>query len=57
LPALLKPGGLAAVEIGYDQGDSALALLGRDGLSARVARDLAGRPRAILLTHFRNISL
>ena len=50
LPRLLNPGGLAAVEIGFDQADSAAALLSRDGLSARVARDLAGRPRAILLT-------
>jgi len=27
-----------------------MALLARDGLQARVAEDLAGRPRAVLLT-------
>lgn len=50
LPRLLAGGGLAAVEIGFDQAASAHALLARDGLSARLARDLAGRPRALLLT-------
>ena len=49
-PRLLKPAGLAAVEIGFDQAGSAAALLSRDGLAARVARDLAGRARAVLLT-------
>jgi release factor glutamine methyltransferase len=50
LPRLLNKGGLAAVEIGHDQAEMATALLARDGLGARVADDLAGRPRAILLT-------
>ncbi|MFL6759892.1 peptide chain release factor N(5)-glutamine methyltransferase [Sphingomonas sp.] len=50
LPALLKAGGLAAVEIGQDQAGSVTALLARDGLEARVADDFAGRPRAVLLT-------
>ena len=50
LPPLLEPGGLAAVEIGYDQAGSAAALLATGKLSASLARDLAGRPRAILLT-------
>ncbi|HZB70180.1 MAG TPA: peptide chain release factor N(5)-glutamine methyltransferase [Sphingomicrobium sp.] len=49
-PRLLAEGGLAAVEIGFDQAVSAASLLARDGLSARLARDLAGRPRALLLT-------
>ena len=49
-PQLLAEGGLAAVEIGFDQAVSAASLLARDGLSARLARDLAGRPRALLLT-------
>ena len=49
-PRLLAPGGLAAVEIGYDQAGSAAALLACRGLSASLARDLAGRPRALLLT-------
>lgn len=50
LPDLLSPGGLAAVEIGHDQSEAVTALLDRDGLRARVANDLAGRPRAILQT-------
>ena len=49
-PRLLNPAGLAAVEIGFDQAQSAAALLSRDGLRSRLARDLAGRSRAILLT-------
>jgi release factor glutamine methyltransferase len=50
LPRLLNPGGLAAIEIAPDQGEAVTALLARDGLEARQANDLAGRPRAILLT-------
>jgi release factor glutamine methyltransferase len=50
LPQLLNSGGLAAIEIGPDQADAVTALLARDGLQARVATDLAERPRAILLT-------
>ncbi|WP_310468381.1 peptide chain release factor N(5)-glutamine methyltransferase [Sphingomonas sp.] len=50
LPSLLAPNGLAAVEIGADQADGATALLCRDGLACRLANDLAGRPRALLLT-------
>ena len=50
LPRLLNKEGLAAVEIGHDQGESVPALLARDGLRARVANDLEDRPRAVLLT-------
>ncbi len=50
LPRLLNPGGLAAVEIGHDQAEAVIELLARDGLEARVANDLGGRPRAVLLT-------
>jgi release factor glutamine methyltransferase len=50
LAGLLEKGGLAAVEIGFDQADSVTPLLVRDGLQARVAQDFAGRPRALLLT-------
>jgi len=50
LPRLLRKGGLAAVEIGPDQAEAVTALLARDGLSARVAQDLANRDRAVLLT-------
>ena len=50
LPRLLESGGLAAIEIGLDQSEAVTGLLARDGLQARVAADLAGRPRALLLT-------
>ncbi|HEY6047966.1 MAG TPA: peptide chain release factor N(5)-glutamine methyltransferase [Sphingomicrobium sp.] len=50
LPRLLNPGGLAAIEIGFDQAEAVTPLLERNGLRARVANDLAGRPRAVLLT-------
>ena len=50
LPHLLGPGGLAAVEIGEGQAEAATALLARDGLEASLAHDLAGRPRAVLLS-------
>jgi release factor glutamine methyltransferase len=50
LPQLLNSGGIAAIEIGPDQADAVTTLLARDGLQARVATDLAERPRAILLT-------
>ena len=50
LPALLNKGGLAAVEIGYDQVEEVTELLSRERLNAAVAADLAGRPRAVLLT-------
>jgi release factor glutamine methyltransferase len=50
LPRVLAPGGLAAVEIGFDQADSAAEILCRDGLATRLAKDLGGRPRAILLS-------
>jgi len=52
LPRLLNPGGLAAVEIGHDQAATVPPLLARDGLIAKVANDLAGRPRAVLLTRY-----
>jgi len=50
LPQLLNPGGIAAIEIGFDQAEVVTRLLTRDGLESRVANDLAGRPRAVLLT-------
>ena len=50
LPRLLEPDGLAAIEIGFDQAEAVTKLLARDGLQARIAADLAGRPRALLLT-------
>ena len=50
LPRLLSKGGLAAVEIGPDQAGAVTKMLARGGLSARVAADLGGRDRAVLLT-------
>jgi release factor glutamine methyltransferase len=50
LPRLLAQGGLAAIEIGSDQAEAVTALLARDGLQPRIAQDLAGRDRALLLT-------
>ena len=50
LSRLLNPGGLAAIEIGPGQEEAVTALLQRDGLQARVAEDLGGRARAIVLT-------
>jgi len=46
---LLAPGGIAAVEIGFDQAESVSALFEAEGLDPRVAQDLGGRPRAILI--------
>jgi release factor glutamine methyltransferase len=46
---LVAPDGLAAIEIGHDQADSVSALLEAEGLRPSLARDLAGRPRAMLI--------
>ena len=46
---LIALGGLAAVEIGHDQAASVAGLLTAQGLKPRLARDLAGRPRAMLI--------
>ena len=50
LPRLLAPAGLAAVEIGADQAKPVCKMLTRDGLTCEMRDDLAGRPRAVLLT-------
>ena len=50
LPRLVAPGGLAALEIGFDQEQAVRAFVEAEGLSAHLARDLGGRPRALLLT-------
>jgi len=47
---LLAPGGLAAIEIGFDQREAASALFERQGLSPTVAVDLGDRPRALLIS-------
>lgn len=50
IPRLLAAEGLAAIEIGAEQAKGARKLLGRKGIESRVAQDLGGRDRAILLT-------
>ena len=49
LARLIAPGGLAAIEIGFDQADRVAALFAGVGLDSVLARDLAGRPRALLI--------
>lgn len=46
---ILARGGLAAVEIGFDQAESVPALFAEQGLSPVVALDLGDRPRALLI--------
>lgn len=46
---LLAPGGLAAIEIGFDQAETVSALLMEQGLSPALALDLADRPRALII--------
>jgi release factor glutamine methyltransferase len=46
---LIAPGGLAAIEIGHEQAAAVAELLEARGLKPRLARDLAGRPRAMLI--------
>lgn len=50
LPRLLNRSGLAAIEIGSDQAAAVTDLLARDGLQGKVAKDLAGHDRSLLLT-------
>lgn len=50
LPALLAPGGAAVVEIGWRQAEAVTALAARAGLAAALRRDLADRPRALILS-------
>lgn len=47
LPALLAPSGIAVVEIGHTQADPVGAIARAAGLTARIHRDLGGRPRAL----------
>jgi release factor glutamine methyltransferase len=46
---LLAEGGMAAIEIGFDQAGSVGGLLREEGLESAVARDLGGRPRALII--------
>lgn len=47
---LLAPGGLAAIEIGFDQAEIVGGLFRDSGMCPTIAADLAGRPRALLIT-------
>ncbi|HVF83912.1 MAG TPA: peptide chain release factor N(5)-glutamine methyltransferase [Sphingomicrobium sp.] len=46
---LLAPGGLAAIEIGFDQAEPVTYIFRGAGLQSTLAHDLAGRPRALLI--------
>jgi len=50
LPGLLTPDGIAIVEIGSAQADAVTAIAAESQFSARLHRDLAGRPRAVELS-------
>jgi release factor glutamine methyltransferase len=52
-PTLLAQQGVALVEIGAGQAEAVTALARAAGLSARLHRDLAGRPRALEMTRSR----
>lgn len=49
LEQLLVPGGVAVLEIGYAQADSVTAIAKGCGFHVELRRDLAGRPRALVL--------
>lgn len=50
LPGLLRPEGIAVVEIGWRQAEAVSALAAEAGLTATLRRDLADRPRALILS-------
>jgi release factor glutamine methyltransferase len=51
LPALLAPGGIAVIEIGWTQAAAVLTLAAAAGLVGVVRRDLARRDRCVVLRH------
>jgi release factor glutamine methyltransferase len=48
-PALLAPEGAAVFEIGHQQADAVSAIARATGFASELHRDLAGRPRALVL--------
>ena len=46
----IAPGGVACIEIGHDQSESAAALFRTAGLTVALRRDLAGRDRCLVVT-------
>jgi release factor glutamine methyltransferase len=51
LPALLAPRGIILAEIGASQAEAVSAIAMAVGLTSRLHRDLAGRPRVLELVH------
>jgi len=51
IPPLLRPGGVACVELGAGQADTVAALFAAQGLGAETRSDLAGHRRCLVLTH------
>ena len=49
LAGLLAPGGVAIFEIGHTQADAVTALADANGFTAELVRDLAERPRVLIL--------
>ena len=49
LPALLAPDGVAVLEIGHEQDRAVSAIAGAAGFTCELRRDLAGRPRVLVL--------
>ncbi|MGX7894040.1 peptide chain release factor N(5)-glutamine methyltransferase [Tsuneonella sp. HG222] len=50
LPRLLNPGGRAVLEIGHTQADAVTGIAAAAGFAAVLHKDLAGRPRALILS-------
>ena len=49
-PALLRAQGVVVLEIGHTQAPSVARIAADAGFAAMVRHDLAGRPRALVLT-------
>ncbi len=50
IAARLAPGGVGCIEIGSTQADAVTALFAAEGLNVALRRDLAGLPRALVVT-------
>ena len=50
LPVVLTPDGVAVIEIGHTQAEAVTAIAAEAGMAAQLHRDLAGRPRALVLS-------
>lgn len=50
LGARFAPGGVAVIEIGYDQGETAALLFEESGMRVTLRQDLGGRARCLVLT-------